>query len=148
MAYSPSPDELQGAPDKFLYELQMFRVATDALQGPSVQSNPALNNVILESALFHARNLHDFFSGMDSPKDDINAGHFVKNSDGTSWKSTKLAFIKSLKGAINKSLSHLTYTRVKIKHSWDISRIRQDIEEAHAEFLALLPENERSKWQI
>lgn len=146
-AYSPSSNELQGVPDLFLYELRMFRVATDALQDPSAQSNPALKNVILESALIHARNLHDFFSGMNSPKDDIIVGHFVKNSDGTPWKSSKLAFIKSCKNDINKALSHLTYTRVKFKPVWNINRIRQYIEEAYAEFLALLPATERSKWQ-
>lgn len=145
--YRPSAIELQGAPDPFLYELRMFRIATDALADPSVQSNPALKNVIIESVLIHARNLHDFFSGNESSNDDMIAGHFVRKPNGTAWKSSKLTFIASCKGDINKALSHLTYTRVKFKPAWDIDRIRQDVEKAYVEFLAFLPVTESPKWQ-
>ena len=112
------------------------------------RSNTALKNVIIESALIHARNLYGFFSGKESSFDDIIAGHFVKNSDDTVWKSSKLTFISSRKEDINKALSHLTYTRIKFKPTWDIDRIRQDVEEAYVEFLALLPITENPKWQV
>jgi len=148
MAYSPSAIELQGAPKQFLYELRMFLVATDALQDAAVRSNPRMNNVILESALMHARNLLDFFCGKESEKDDIVASHFVRNPDGTPWTSSKLAFLSSCKTDINKALSHLTYKRVEFKPTWQITRIRREIEDAYADFTVLLPANNRTKWAL
>ncbi|MDP8218795.1 MAG: hypothetical protein P9M03_08725 [Candidatus Theseobacter exili] len=145
--YIPDAIELQGAPDLFLYELRMFRVAMDALTTPSVQGNTTLSNVVLEAALIHARNLYDFFLSKKSPKDNIIAGHFVSNADGTPWKSSKLTFIASCKGDINKALSHLTYTRVKFKPTWNLNLIRGNIEDAYTEFLDLFPIAERHKWE-
>lgn len=146
MTYRPSAIELQGAPGQFSYELRMFFVATDTLQNAAVQSNPGLKNVILESALIHARNLLDFFCGKESREDNIIADHFVINIDGAPWISSKLTFLSSCKTDINKALSHLTYRRVKFKPTWRITQIRQEIEDAYAEFMALLPVDERSKW--
>ncbi len=83
----------------------------------------------------------------NSCEDNIIAGHFIKNSDGTHWKSSALSYIASRRNDINKALSHLTYARVKNKPSWHIKHIMQDIESAYGEFLALLPEREYSKWQ-
>jgi hypothetical protein len=126
----------------------MFLVAADALQNAAVRSNTRLKNVILESALIHARNLLDFFCGKESQKDDIIAGHFVRNPDETPWTSAKLAFLSSCKTDINKALSHLTYKRVEFKPTWQITRIRQEIEDAYADFTALLPANDREKWAL
>lgn len=145
--YYPSKTELQGAPEKFLYELMMFRAAINLHIEHSTQTNPVLCNVTLESALIHARNLYGFFCGEESWEDNIIAGHFIKNSDGTHWKSSALSYIASRRNDINKALSHLTYARVKNKPSWHIKHIMQDIESAYGEFLALLPEREYSKWQ-
>lgn len=144
--YRPSAIELQGATKQFLYEFKMFLVAIDACQSHAVQKNLTLNNVMLESALIHARNLLDFFCGKESPKDNVIAGHYVRNPDGTPWVSSKLTFLSSCKADINKALSHLTYSRVKFKPTWRITEIRQEIEDAYAEFTTLLPVNDRSKW--
>jgi len=145
-AYQASTLELQCAPALFLYELRVFLAATSFLQDPAVQNNPSLKNAILESALLHSRNILDFFCAKESSIDDISAGHFVKNADGTPWTSFKLSFLISCKGDINKSLSHLTYTRVKFKPSWNMTKIRQEIEDAYSEFVTLLPLSERPKW--
>lgn len=144
--YQPSSIERQGAIEQFLYEFRMFLVAIDACQDHAVQKNLALNNVVLESALIHARNLLDFFCGKESPKDNVIAGHYVRNPDGTPWTSSRLTFLSSCKADINKALSHLTYSRVKSKPTWQLTQIRQEIKDAYAEFTALLPGNERLKW--
>ncbi len=146
--YCPSANELRESPKLFLYELMMFRFATDSLTDSSIDSNVLLKNVMIESALIHLRNLYEFFCGKESSKDNIIAGHFIeKKPDGTAWKSPALPFIASCKDRINKSLSHLTYTRVKGKTCWRFKRIRQDIEFAYSEFFSLLPISEHSKWQ-
>ena len=147
--YQPSIADLQGAPDKFLYELNMFKISASVLENPAVLGKQLiLKNVILESALVHSRNILDFLCGEESSRDDIIAGHFAKNKDGSPWKSSNLRFLRSCKDDINKALSHLTYTRIKNKPRWNISRIRQEIEDAYNEFLYQLPEQERSKWRV
>ena len=147
--YKPTTTELKGGPEKFLYELRMFRGSVGALQNLQ-HPNPALQttfrNATLESMLVHARNLLDFFCGAPSAKDDIRAGHFVSKG-GSSWTSSKLGFLKEHKDDINKHLSHLTFARVGEKPQWEPSRIQTEIEAAYAEFLGLLPESERKAWQ-
>ncbi len=144
--YVPCQLELRYAPEKFLYELGMLRASADALSLSSILNGSPLWNIILEAALLHARNLYEFFSRKRCAKDDMLAGHFVKSKDGSFWTSGKLGYLASLKQDINKALSHLTYTRVSKKPCWDVERIRDEIEDAYAEFLALLPESERSNW--
>lgn len=145
--YCPSATELRESPKLFLYELTMFHFTINALADPSMESNKLLKNAILESALIHTRNLYEFFCGKESLNNNIIAGHFAKNSDGTPWKSPSLSFIASCKDKINKALSHLTYTRVKNKPLWPYIRISQNIELAYSAFIDLLPELEHSKWQ-
>ena len=145
--FKPSVDELKGAHNKFLYELKMFRITANAYATNSVPGDPAFKTAVLEAALIHARNLYDFFTGNESWEDNIIAGHFVKDPNGALWKSTQLAFLALRKGEINKALSHLTYTRVNSKPTWNIEPICQDIENAYSEFLALLSATERIDWQ-
>lgn len=103
--------------------------------------------------MLHARNLLDFFIGVQPmvgnlDEDSIRAGYFVgKNSW---WTSSKLPCLKDRKKDINKSLTHLTYSRIKSKQSyqWNIQEIKKEIDDAYAEFLKLLPEKERGRWQI
>jgi hypothetical protein len=97
-----------------------------------------LFRALLESALVHARNLLDFFFGVHSPCDDVLACHVVS---GYPAPSAALKYLASCKSDINKTLSHLTYSRVVRKRSWPFHRFRFDIEKAYADFLALLPES-------
>jgi len=138
--YEPSQCERQGAPRAFKYELEMLRFAV--VEHSKVQEQ---SNALLESALLHARNLLDFFGQKQPPKsDDICAGHFVKAANW--WRSRRLPYLESQKGAINKSLSHLTYERIGAKYEWDLPKIKDEVEAAYTEFLRLLPEEDRTKW--
>jgi hypothetical protein len=116
----------------------------------SIFLNDSLRSAILETVLLHARNLLEFFTG-DQPiigrldEDSIRAGHFVKGS--TWWKSSKLSHTKSRKTDINKSLSHLTFKRIKENYKWDdLPKIKGEIEASYIEFLNLLPDEDRAKW--
>lgn len=148
--YKPDAQELSEAPKKFLYELNMFRAAVNANIGLPQSSKKIDRNILLnatlESVLLHARNLLDFFC-REPWKDDIRAFHFLPKQDAL-WKSSKLAYLSSIRNDINKHLSHLTYKRVAKKAEWDLVRISKEIEEAFKEFLAILPEKERENWII
>ncbi|MGH8065304.1 MAG: hypothetical protein ACRERE_08725 [Candidatus Entotheonellia bacterium] len=148
--YEPTEDQLQGPPKKFAYELWMFREALRFFLHPAPR-NEALHNICLEATLLHARNLLDFFTGKPPLKDDIRAAHFlpqsVRTEQGNWWTSSKLAQLQKRERDINKSLSHLTYTRVDEKPVWDdLAQIGEEIEAAYREFRELLPDKDRVAW--
>jgi hypothetical protein len=148
--YKPTEVELNGAPKAFLYEFQMFRSSVqNCMQNHS--------KVALETALLHVRNLFDFFVGGHPTKgswneDNICAGYFIddryKNKEGW-WESSKLLYTLSRKDDINKSLSHLTFSRIKENYKWDdLPKIKEEIETAYTEFIQLLPKEEMGKWEV
>ena len=140
MFYQPVEYERENAPEAFKYELGMFRLAITRRSNEQNKQDKFISNALLECALLHARNLLEFFTGKISHKNDnIIASHFVD-------KPPKLPYLESLRNDINKRLSHLTYTRVKAGKEWDLPKISDEIEAAHAEFLNFLPEEDRSKW--
>ena len=143
--YTPSSADINSAPALFVYEMRMFRGTTDALllRGPACD-DWVLSRALLDLALVHARNLLDFFVSAASPNDDVLACHVL--NDYTS-PSAILEHLASCRNDINKTLSHLTYSRVARKRSWPFRRFRRDLETAYAKFLALLPESERAEWQ-
>jgi len=146
--YEPTAAELAGAHSPFLYELEMLRGTTDAF----IQHLPLLQDLtvmraFLESALVHARNLLDFFTCDPNASDDILAAHFVPASDGKPWKPSGLRHLTSRRVDINKALSHRTYARSLKKPRWDFPRMRVEIDDAYAQFLRLLPDATRDRWQ-
>lgn len=155
--YKPTKLELEGAPRAFIYELQMLHFSIqlyELFKDPrSLLFNQYIPNVVLEAALLHARNLLDFFVGGQPKegnldKDSIRAGYFVGKNGW--WRSSKLPYLKVRKKDINESLSHLTFSRIKNKdrYHWNLPKIKKEIDDAYAEFLQLLPQNERGKWQL
>jgi hypothetical protein len=157
--YEPAEDERQGAPRAFGYELQMFLGTVQmlgCLENPcSIFVNKCLQNSILETVLLHARNLLEFFTGGQPLKgnfdeDSIRAGYFIskpQNNQVGWWQSDKLSHTKLRKNDINKSLSHLTFERIKGNYKWDdLLKIKEEIESAYNEFLQLLPDEDRAKW--
>ena len=146
--YTPTDAELKQAPRRVLYELGMFFAALEANKGVDKNNEEALYNATLESALLHARNLLDFFTGNPTDKDDIQAGHFIAAPGGGWWKSSKLGFLSLLRDDLNYSISHLTYRRTRGKPVWDLARIAGEIQAAFNEFLGLLPKHEQSKWKM
>ena len=134
--YKPTNPELNGAPRAVEYELQMFLYSVECCQHLTLQ-----RKAVIETALLHARNLLDFFTGKPSRKNDILAYHFV-------GKPLKLPYLESLRDDINKSLTHLTYSRLTPgqKYEWDLAPIKDEIEAAYTEFLKLLPKEDRVKW--
>ena len=141
-AYSPAADESKAASAKFRYELLMFRHAHDLLN--TIPAIDATYNITLEAALLHLRNLYDFFCSPPTHQDDIQARHFTTHPLTTIHSC--LSAVAARQDDINKSLSHLTYTRTKKKPSWNMDAFREEIENAYQAFLALVPADERSEW--
>jgi len=144
--YEPSSNEIELAPKAFQYEFVMFGFACvlpKILAGNSEIPKDGVQNITIELALLHARNIFDFFCG-EPWRDNIHVSHFVPQN--AKWRSTKLQYLRERKQDINKALSHLTYTRILKKPTWDIYRIRDEIVAAYNEFLAILPLEERDKW--
>jgi hypothetical protein len=139
--YEPSQKEREEALEAFKYELEMLRLAVARHLKEQGKQDKLVSNAMLECALLHTRNILDFFTGKKSNKNDIIALHFVN-------KSPQLPYIKSLRNNINKSLSHLTYTRVEVgkKYEWDLPKIRGEIEETYSEFFISLSDEEKAKW--
>jgi len=156
--YELTIKERYGAPKTFEYEMQMFCWSIqmfEYLKNPcSILLNDGIRNSILETSLLHVRNLLEFFTG-DRPmkgnldEDSIRAGYFVDepHKKGGWWKSSNLSYTQSRKTNINKSLSHLTFKRIKENYKWDdLPKIKEEIEKAYTEFLKLLPQEDRAKW--
>jgi hypothetical protein len=140
--YEPTRSELDSARQHFAYELDMLRAVTDMLRD---RPDPmALHNALLESALVHARNLHDFFIHQQSDGDDVLALHYV--ADQSLRTRPALTYVRSCQQPINKALSHLTYHRTVKKPLWRLSVMRNEIETAYSQFLEALPEDERENW--
>jgi len=126
--------------------MEMLRGTIDALQfSASARHDKVLRCAFLESALVHARNLLDFFLGVPSSHDDVLACHVVK---GYTPPPTILDYLSSCRSDINKTLSHLTYSRVALKRSWPLQIFRMELDSAYAKFLSLLPESKRAEWEV
>jgi hypothetical protein len=145
--YVPTDDQLQQAPPRVLYELDMFFASANTCLGLNKDHEASLYNAALEATLLHARNLLDFFTGDQTPKDDIRAAHFLPAAASGWWKSSRLGLLNSLRNELNYSISHLTYRRTLGKPQWDLAGMASEVRAAFEEFIGLLPEPEQSRWR-
>lgn len=107
--------------------------------------NECLVSALRDSALLHARSLHNFFLDRSPSHDDIVASDYLGSWDW--WPDAELETLSLDVPDINKFRGHLTYTRTKRTRPWDLDLLLKEIEAAFAQFLARLPESERSAWQ-
>jgi hypothetical protein len=147
--YTPTNDEIQKAPPRVFYELKMFRGAAEKVMELGKPNDPVLYNAALESALLHARNLLDFFTGEPTDKDDIHAAHFINTPKDKEnrWTSAKMPLLMAQRTDLNYSISHLTYRRTKRKPEWDIPAIRHEVLAAFDDFKNKLPKDKKSAWE-
>jgi hypothetical protein len=150
--YTPTPEELQAIPRYVRYEFNMLGNVVHEWTQRTIprQGKPWIGSAFLDSVFLHARNVHDFLCHAPRENDDVVAGHFVRNADGTPWTS-ELPFFESLQEDIHKYRHHLTYSRIRLRRTkWshdEIKGIWDEIEAAWQSFLALLPESERAHWE-
>ena len=84
----------------------MLAYAAHVIQAADL--DPWMNNIVVESALLHARSLDDFFGRSDRAKaDDLIARDFSPD-----WQPSRL-FEEQWRERINKRLPHLTTIRVE-----------------------------------
>jgi len=102
-AFAPSNKQVADAVEHVLYEIQMF-VSTPAVPC----SDEVVSNALTESYLVHARILCDFFQkGRQGPKhDDV-------TSEDYGFPFDDLFVPASIEERFDKSLAHLTYSRLE-----------------------------------
>ena len=148
--YNPTDDERKGALDVFRYELSMFWHALDIhtnITGKYSAIQKTVHNETLESLLVHTRNLYDFFYGSATKEDDIRAFHFIEGGQ-QSWRPAIPEYLRTIQPRINKYLSHLTYSRISKRATWDWMRIATEINNTYEEFIEALPAAEVAQWKI
>jgi hypothetical protein len=109
------------------YEIEEFQESIRALAG--LQRSDKVWNRTLESALLHFRNLRSFFG--DKPEgDDVSAQHYVP-----SWALSQEDIFKETRHALNKTLAHLTWDRLKIgKTNWPLKQMAEAIDRVFGDF--------------
>jgi len=116
-------------PEKSIfYEIGMFRFAAGRLISGELKQGNA-HDAFLEVFLLHFRNLYEFFYEEDKP-DDLQLKDFSLTFDELDEATSKIEIdslkpkeFGNIKQAINRSLSHITKTRLKYKPLWQISKM-------------------------
>lgn len=86
-----------------------------------------LHDLVIESFLLHTRSLYEFFVCKKKKKypDDLRIGDFLADKP-----EFNLKYIEKNKWRLDQHLSHISKTRVTKKDSWDIEKIRNEIDQA------------------
>lgn len=132
--YSKIPEAAdQHKMDIFIYELSMLNETCKLLE-QKVES-AILNNAVLESFLLHTRALKDFFENKRKYSDDLICSNF-KDKRGNLSERQILSLDKNFKEALDKSLAHMTTTRLLYKPVWEPSLITLEVNRAALSFLS------------
>jgi hypothetical protein len=129
---TPSAEQRLAALNHALYEMEMF------VDLPTRCGMTEVSNAIAESYLIHARVLCDFFQQERSNDDVI--------CDDYNFKREPLGVPDDIKQRFNKSLAHLTYSRLKFtedKKQWITDKFRPQLLERIQEFLQHIVANPR-----
>lgn len=123
--------------DLLLYEIRMME---NSFPSRCVPKDFFEKNVRLESFLLHARNLINFLENNKKTSDDIVVSDF-KDVNGVPFQRIQLSLSSDIKKRINKHLSHLTKVRLKEKPEWNISAIRNTVNQGLSQFLNQVSDN-------
>lgn len=129
--------KIPGAADKhkmdiFMYEIDMVNALPKMI---GKENSTYLNNAAVESFLIHVRALKDFFEGNNNYSDDLTCLDF-KSRNGKPCSPQILELKADFKKALDKSVAHITKTRLLHKVEWDILLIRNAINKAAYLFLS------------
>ena len=128
--------------EHFRYEVDMLRYSADKLKQLEGKGGVEMNMVV-ETFLFHARNLIEFFYN-DSKKypSDARAYDFFEHKEV--WEQTRPPKSNEMDKVITRSgreMAHLTYLRISgtpPEKSWDCGQLTNEILEAVSTFLGLV----------
>ena len=117
----PTKEQVERIAPRVMYEWQMLH--SMRFISPQCNGNNPLSHATLESFLVHARNLYDFFF-KERKYDDVLVVDFYRAGDFWSTDQRKACpYIRDNYERLNKSLSHLTYWRIKHRTvQWDFGR--------------------------
>ena len=129
-----------------VYEVDMLQECARVLSRPL---NQLTQNMALESFLVHVRNLREFLYDAGTNPDDVVAGDFFPGPG--QWEGIRPPMPKVIEEnryRLNKSLAHISYSRLKYKgptKEWPSQQIASELLAVVRVFLRNLPQN-RSAW--
>jgi len=150
-SFEPTSDQRDAARSHVVFELQMLRHVV-GLHRRESQSLPrdvdpmCLVSALRDSALLHARNLHDFFL-VEPTRDDIVASDFLEEPQMNWSANAILTTLAAEAPDINKFRSHLTYTRTERSRSWPLDTFLREIDAAFDGLLENMSDSERNVWR-
>jgi hypothetical protein len=114
-ADKPTDSQIKGASEHVAWEYDIMLAA--ALEMANNHGSP-INHLVQEAFLVHVRSLAEFFSGPNPQKKrDKDNIYAVDLCHSVGWKPERLAKSTNLIKAINKTLSHMTYSRDRASES-------------------------------
>jgi len=131
-----------------MYELRMLRYAGKMyLDKSRPRDSACLGSALLDSALLHARSLHEFLTAKPC-RDGIVARDFL--GPESDWKPQGFNFVKDCIVKINIFRCHISKSRLTVPYTWKdrLPKIVTDIEAAMRAFINALPGDEQGRWQV
>lgn len=129
--------------EHFYYEVSMLVFCGGKIGEFQCARDTYSTNMALESFLFHARNLREFFYSETKRPDDARAYEFVKNKgEWEQLKPEETDSIKEVKRRSGKELAHLTYKRfygTPPRKRWECGEVATDLLKLVKLFLGHLP---------
>ena len=125
---------LASAADDLNYEWKMARMSGLALARAQRSGNVWATNMALETFLLHARVIRDFY-GSSGSANDVLAVDFLGSSP-----RVRLPLLRSraTRVRLNRRIAHLSYSRSRLKRSWNVPTLLSEINQAMIDFIALL----------
>ena len=142
-----SSGNIKGISEHISYEIEMFEMCADKLRRGGL--NQFEQNAFLEGFVLHARCLVDFlFPPNNIKEDDVIADHFFDDPKVFRDSLPKLQkLVELIKLRTGKEVAHLTYKRLDVTPEmkiWQVSEIRNEINEALVVFFKFLSEEQRN----
>lgn len=149
---SKTEEELIAAFKQVSYEAKMLEYCGNLLQFPERPQGLEFA-VLLESFLIHARNLNDFFCGLERvndeasleqirrglPENDVIVEEFFVGN--IPWeKQPRNLLTKEQRDSINRQLAHISYDRtISTQDTWDFEGIQERLRRMFDEFISTAP---------
>jgi hypothetical protein len=142
-----TPSELQNASNHIHYELRMLTTAADCM-ALGLFGDGAINSLLLESFVIHARSLLAFFYPAEQPRDDdvVIGDFFPELGVWLAARPEKSNVLTQVNTRANKEIAHLTYTRQELTDETKYWMFLDIATEIAALGISLQPACHESSW--
>ncbi|MDD2487754.1 MAG: hypothetical protein PHS92_05290 [Candidatus Gracilibacteria bacterium] len=136
--FVPSERDMTGLIEHIIYEIEMLYISMKCFKNKELS---IYNSIFIENFLIHERNLMDFFGKKTRCKKDGCSKCGIQDEDDAlclDFGFNTKKFDYKTKQKINKSLSHISYSRNNGNNIWDIKEMGEQMLIISGEFLLLL----------